>query len=97
MSASVTSFATVKLRMGMPDCTINNCIVCLIISRRFIVEKKEVNLVLLGSDLQLQIHLPVEQCSDSDGAIHRAQCVTDCVLVCLCISSLQTTSVGRCV
>lgn len=50
--------------------------------------------MLLGSDLQLQIRLPVEQCSDSDGAIHRAQCVTDCVLVCLCISSLQTTSVG---
>lgn len=59
--------------------------------------KKEVNLVLLGSDLQLRICLPVEQCSDSDGAIHRAQCVTDCVLVCLCISSLQTTSVGGCV
>lgn len=59
--------------------------------------KKEVNLMLLGSDLQLQIRLPVEQCSDSDGAIHRAQCVTDCVLVCLCISSLQTTSVGGCV
>lgn len=53
--------------------------------------------MLLGSDLQLQIRLPVEQCSDSDGAIHRAQCVTDCVLVCLCISSLQTTSVGGCV
>lgn len=70
---------------------------CLLISRRLIMEKKEVNLMLLGSDLQLRIHLPVEQCSDSDGAIHRAQCVTDCVLVYLCISSLQRTSVGGCV